>query len=525
MGAPNTWLGIMYVISQAAWVLTAPFWGTVMDKWGRKPVVTIGCLFVLAWTGYFFLTPRTYTFLLPLISIGVGLLSPAYYEGVNQMMLSLTPDKNRISFVAWYLAISGIVSAGGSVVGGLIYDALAGFELALGPFRFVDFHAVQLLAILMVLLSAFIISRVKEGRERPIAFVVGRVANPGIIRTFAHLDDLSGADDPLRAQTALRSIEAETGDLALDEIIARLDDPYIEVREEAARALGRIASATALEPLIERLRDPGSSIRIPAARALGKIGDERAAGPLAETLAAAGSEDLAEACLQALGDIGGDRAAEAVRAFYPGAPTERLRASASEAAGRLDVFEAARDILPRLVEANTPMLRRQYAIALGNLLGDNVEFYRYVSGSDALLAERVRKLFSRMEANLRSASRRISGPDGEKPTREELSRLSQMSRRIQALLEAGEDEEALRLMIAVSAALMARIFGHREGDPHLVELAFRVDPKLGAFQWLVAESRSLLEADARGGGFGRSADPGETRRLIVLLMAFALAGF
>jgi MFS family permease len=112
VGAPNTWLGIMYVISQLAWVLTAPFWGTVMDKWGRKPVVTLGCFFALSWIGYSSSPPRP-TSTAPLISIGVGLLSPAFYEGVNQMMLSLTPDKNRIAFVAWYLAIVAWFPPGG----------------------------------------------------------------------------------------------------------------------------------------------------------------------------------------------------------------------------------------------------------------------------------------------------------------------------------------------------------------------------------------------------------------------------
>ena len=265
VGAPNTWLGIMFVISQLTWVLVAPFWGTVMDKWGRKPVVVLGCMFTLSWVGYFFLTPRTFTFLLPLISIGTGLLAPAFWEGINQMMLSLTPDKNRIAFVAWFMTIVGVVSAGGSVVGGALLDALADFTLRAGPLAFGGFHVVQLLSIAMVVLSAWIISRVREGREQPIGFVVGRIANPGIFRTYAYLDDLATSADPGRAEQALRSIEAETGDLALDEITARMDDPYPEIREEAARALGRIGSRTVVEKLVERLRDDHSSLRVVAA--------------------------------------------------------------------------------------------------------------------------------------------------------------------------------------------------------------------------------------------------------------------
>jgi hypothetical protein len=175
---------------------------------------------------------------------------------------------------------------------------------------FVDFHAVQLLAIVLVTASAFLIARVKEGKERPISFVFGRIANPGIIRTYAYLEDLAAAVDPGRAESALRSFESGTGDLALDEILARLDDAYPEVREEAARALGRIASPLAVEPLCASLQDPSSSIRVAAARALGKIGDRRAVEALAATLREATSEELQDACVQALGDIGGDRSVE-----------------------------------------------------------------------------------------------------------------------------------------------------------------------------------------------------------------------
>ncbi|NJL18797.1 MAG: HEAT repeat domain-containing protein, partial [Bdellovibrionaceae bacterium] len=74
------------------------------------------------------------------------------------------------------------------------------------------------------------------------------------------LEDLARADDPDIAEQALRSIEAETGDLALDEVLARLDDPYPEIREEAARALGRIGSPLAVDTLATALRDPSSSL-------------------------------------------------------------------------------------------------------------------------------------------------------------------------------------------------------------------------------------------------------------------------
>ena len=509
VGAPNTWLGIMYVISQLAWVLTAPFWGTVMDKWGRKPVVTLGSFFALSWIGYFFLTPKTYVYLLPLISIGVGLLSPAFYEGVNQMMLSLTPERNRIAFVAWYLAIVGIVSAGGPIAGGFLYDALAGFSIQAGPFEFADFHAVQLLAIVLVVASAFLISRVREGKERPIAFVVGRIANPIIFRTYAYLEELAASVDPTRAETALRSIDSGTGDLALDEILARLDDPYPEIREEAARALGRIASPLAVDPLCARLRDPSSSIRTVAARALGKIGDKRAVEPLAATLREATSDELQDACVQALGDIGGDRSVEEVLALYRRNVSERVRASAGDAASRLGLFEAAWEIYPRLCDTTNPALRAQYAIALANLIGNPGEFYRLVGGSESGRTARVSKLFDRMQANVSAIAAKLgadSALDGAEAAK------------CAELLGSDREAEALQAAAAYAERVLEGIFGHSPAEEGFVEFAFRVDQKLGAFAWMLIETRRRI-----GLGFPADAGGKEAQRLIALLIVYFLA--
>jgi MFS family permease len=91
----------MFVISQLLWILLSPAWGMLMDRMGRKPVVMIGLLFTLSWIGYLFLAHRNYTYLLPIIALAAGgTLAPAFWDGTNQIMLSPTPEHNRLSFVA-----------------------------------------------------------------------------------------------------------------------------------------------------------------------------------------------------------------------------------------------------------------------------------------------------------------------------------------------------------------------------------------------------------------------------------------
>ncbi|MCX7655232.1 MAG: MFS transporter [Treponemataceae bacterium] len=511
--APNTWLGVMYVISQLMWVVTAPFWGTVMDKWGRKPVVVLGCLHVLSWVGYFFLTPRSYFFLLPLISLLAGLLAPAFWEGINQMMLSLAPTQNRLSYVAWYMMIVGFISAGGSLVGGYLIDALAPFHFFFIGLHVQSFHVVQLLSILMVVFSAFIISRIRGSYDQGLDFVMERLVNPGIIKTYSYIETLSGTEDPSRTEEALRSIEAATGELALQEIIARLEDPYPEIREEAARALGRLRSPWAVPHLIQKLYDPSPYMRIIAARALGKIRDPQAVPALTEALEKSHSEEMKEACLQALGDIGTEEARKHITAYCQRDDvSEALRATAIEAASRLGNYEALEYIFHRLKEEPNPGLRAQYAMALSNLLGPNGKFYAYISGSSSAVARRIAQLFKRLDLQSHQKSLLYSGVSA-KEKKKEIKKLYRAKiQSIQQQLESEQSLEALKGMLEISRYYVRQFIGSSRTEEEAYQLAQRVDPGLATFLYLIMATKKIL-------GTGQTLSR-ESATLICLLLAY-----
>jgi hypothetical protein len=64
VGAPNTWLGIMMVITQVSYVATSTPWGMLMDRIGRKPVVLLGSLYPLSWLAHFFITSGNFMWIL-----------------------------------------------------------------------------------------------------------------------------------------------------------------------------------------------------------------------------------------------------------------------------------------------------------------------------------------------------------------------------------------------------------------------------------------------------------------------------
>lgn len=86
-----------------------------------------------------------------------------------------------------------------------------------------------------------------------------------------------------------------------------------DIREKAAKALGKIKGERAVETLIQALKDEGTWVRQEAAKALGKIKDKRAVRPLIQVLKDCRYEDaggVAEEAAEALGKIKDKRAVE-----------------------------------------------------------------------------------------------------------------------------------------------------------------------------------------------------------------------
>jgi MFS family permease len=509
VGAANVWLGIQTVISQLTWVAIAPLWGFLMDRYGRKPVVLMGYLIGLSTLGYVFLTPGDYVYVLPLISLAYGFFGPALLEGANQLMLSVAPPSKRVVYISWYNTIFGLVSGAGSIAGGYLAAALSGFRISLGGLELRGFHVGQLAGVLVVFGAAFLLRRVKEGSGRPVAYLVSQFATAEVFRSFAYLGDLTRDSSDPRVERTLRRIDKGSGELVLDEVIDRLDDPSSEIRRGAARALGRIGSRRATEELVCRLADPQSPIRIDAALALGDLGDERAVPPLARCLAV-GSPELRAACAEALGRIGGGAAAEALGAGLSGEEDRSVVAVLAEAVSKsaggeeaeapVELLEAVQELYPRLAESRNAALRRQYAIALGNTLGRPGEFYRFITGEASARQARCRDLFASFRLHVEPALLRLDAGAAARA----LSELGQA-------VETERGADALAACLRVHGMLMSSIFGRAAEAPDFPETAGRIDMRLGAWAWLAREA-------------SRDASMDEPTRLMIALLGLYYLG-
>ncbi|MEM5947285.1 MFS transporter [Spirochaetia bacterium 38H-sp] len=381
IGAPNFWLGVQFVLMQITWVISSPLWGTVMDRFGRKPVVVMGVFARLVWVGYLIMNPSNYMLVIPIVSLLTGVFGPALWDGMQQFMLSLAPEKSRVSYVSWFWLVWGFASAIGSVSGGWISDFVDknGFVIRGGGFN--GFQVVLFLSLLVCAVALMVLMNIEEGRAKPVRYVLARLANPGVVRTYVNMGIIRSSSSSDRVLSALRSVTSERDSLLLDDVKERLSDPDESVRAEAAMALGRLKAYSAVDTLVAELLDEDSPIRLEAARALGAIGDARAVPALIKGLYS-DRVDVQRACLSALADIGGDEAANTLMELIRNEEiSESVKASGVSAASKLGVFEAAWEIVPMLFRTDNSVLRVQLAISLANLLGKPGEFYTLVTGN------------------------------------------------------------------------------------------------------------------------------------------------
>jgi MFS family permease len=511
VGAAQVWMGIAISINQVGAIVTVTFWGLVMDRFGRKPAVLIGSLWVAMRAGYLLMTPANYMVLIPLVTLVQGVLGPGYNTGIQQLMLTLTPPRNRTSYVAWYSATVGTVAALGPLLGGVLKDRIGAAEWAVGGARLTSFHVVGLVSLVLCALVYLMMLRVREGQEKPVGFVMSRLFSPGVLRTFMNITTIGLATSGERAARALRTLDGTSSDLAMTDALARLDDPDAEVREEAARALGRIGSPEAVEALLARLRDPVSTIRPQAARALGRIGDSRAVPYLIEGLSSP-SEELQDACAQALGEIGGRESVRRLRRLLDESRTERVLVAGAEAVSKHGIVEAAWEIFPRMHETPNPVLRRQLAIAMGNLLGRPGEFYQYLTGEQVREGVRLGRLFRRARRTVGLLRRH--GPPGEGLEETVRSLLGELLR-VRGLMEGQSHRAAVEGLCQIVGRFVRCLLGQNGPDDLVLEYALVRDVHLGLGFWFATEVRRTM---------GRIADPG-LLQIDALLAAYFLSTY
>lgn len=173
------------------------------------------------------------------------------------------------------------------------------------------------------------------------------------------------AENPSVRVAAVQALAAYDINLTERYLLGALNDPALEVRLDAARALGRGRSQRAVPALIEWLGDIEPKTRIAAAEALGDIGGPQATSALARSL---GDPDhgVRQRAVRAIGAIGRRGDLAAVISLLPRLSDEKADVR-RETVEQLEAIGDRRAVIP-LVSAfsdNHPEVRKAAVRAVG----------------------------------------------------------------------------------------------------------------------------------------------------------------
>lgn len=364
---------LLGAIASGASLATMPLWGYLADKYGGRPVLMIGSWLVLiAPVLWCFTQPGSDWLNYPLIVV-LNITSGAGWAAVGltqfNLLLSMTPDDKRGTYVAVYSAFTGVVGGLSPIIGGALMTALSRLPL---PAGLNNYKVMFLLTDIVRGAALVLLHRLKVEDSQTTRFVLGQLVGMGTVTGYRKAQRLARTTDAEAREETVRQLGEQRSSLAVEELIEALDDVAHTVRGSAARALGEIGDTRAVSALAVKLLDPAAAIGEEAAHALGFLGD-RSAVPALERAARGPNATVRVAALRALGRLADPLSAPTlIAALNPERPTRCEAACAAlgaigESLRPEDAPEAERRLLALLVPEVDQGMRLAAARAIERL--------------------------------------------------------------------------------------------------------------------------------------------------------------
>jgi len=122
VGATKSQIGFIYTSGALAGAVTAPLWGKLADKWGKKNVLLSSMTaFILVFLGYAFSSHYTHFFFIQVIE---GMAWTAMVASATALIADLAPKKQRGEAMGIYNTAWSIGWVIGPTLGGVLSEHL-----------------------------------------------------------------------------------------------------------------------------------------------------------------------------------------------------------------------------------------------------------------------------------------------------------------------------------------------------------------------------------------------------------------
>jgi predicted MFS family arabinose efflux permease len=165
-------LALLSIISTAAAIACTTFWGRMIDRFGHCPVLKITAASIIHLPLYYAFCPAG--FLWPVFFDAV--LSGGLWSGFNLAVFSLLiyalPASGRTMYIALASALSGLVNFGASALGGLVAQALSGWQREFNGLIIVNYQLLFVASTLLRVPGLLLLRRIREPEARHTALLI-----------------------------------------------------------------------------------------------------------------------------------------------------------------------------------------------------------------------------------------------------------------------------------------------------------------------------------------------------------------
>ena len=390
LGVSYSAIAVYYAVVLGVGVLGYRVWGTVVERFGGKPVLQLlmvpRFLLPLSWI---FLTAGNHHYLLPIIMVVNGFVFSGLTVAVNTLLFGTVPQgPERSAFFANWAFSTSVLSFIALGIGSLLASVLATHVVVIAGLQLDSIRIIFAVAGVLLVVPLFLLPGVTDVRATPVANLLGQVRRGNPLAFVYNAFLLSWVKESRQRARAIRRMGKSRSPMAIEQLIQAMEDVSPEVREQAVKGLGDSGTAEAVSPLIDELADEESDVRAVAAEALGKLRHPSGIEPLFSAL---GSEDIRVviSAVRALGAIGGRVVKNRLYEKLKSSSSTFLFPTLVDALSSLGDVRVVEPAMVGLRLYRSSVIRLQLLNAVCRALGAANRFYELLSEDDLKVVEQL----------------------------------------------------------------------------------------------------------------------------------------
>jgi HEAT repeat protein/sugar phosphate permease len=368
-------------------LVSSYFWGWASDRYGGRPVTLYGLAFRALLPAFWMLLPAMGSAALPAanaIAVLQGFADVGWQVGATRLLyVSIVPPAKRDDYMAVYWAWVGLVSGFSQLFGGWLLTATENLSGMVAGIPLDPYTPLFLLGIVLPIAAIFVLRRIRDDTTMGMGGFAGIFLRGNPFLALEAVVRFHLAKDEEAAVRVTERLGASKSPLTVEELLAALEDPRFNVRIEAVIATAHHGPDPRLiDAVAEVLNGPEPALSTIAAWALGRMGDARGLEPLRQAAHDSKYRSVRAHSIRSLGVLGDQASVPlALEGVAEESDVGMLLAYASML-GRMQVTEATDRLLALLASSPSRSSRREMALAVARLAGNENNFVTLLSQCD-----------------------------------------------------------------------------------------------------------------------------------------------